>query len=398
MKIFIGLLILIFLAFSGYHLTFRRFRMPLFARRFYLTGTEYLFLGLLLGPQFLNLLDAQTLSGLEPLTALVLGWAGLLFGFQFEISKLRRFPLEFFAGAIMEGIITFTWVFVGIFTVLYLLGDMTASAKPILAIALASASACTAQTALALLPSDTAARHRLTVKLLSYLSGIDGLVTLICFGTVFLIRPRSVMFPSWVGQAGWGLFVWLGASLGLSLLYLMFFTRHRKENELILIVIGVAVFTSGTASALHFSPLLTNFFVGFCLVNLSRERERIFNILIRVEKPVYLLILVFLGVNWQFDSVLVLGLAAVYCLWRGLGKFLGGFVVTRLSPALEQYPSRLGFGLLEMGGLSLAMLLDFLQQFPGDIMVSGVSVVLVAVIYNGFLSSGFLEQLLKKNQ
>jgi hypothetical protein len=31
-------------------------------------------------------------------------------------------------------------------------------------------------------------------------------------------------------------------------------------------------------------------------------------------------------------------------------------------------------------------------------MVSGVSVVLVAVIYNGFLSSGFLEQLLKKNQ
>jgi hypothetical protein len=201
-----------------------------------------------------------------------------------------------------------------------------------------------------------------------------------------------------VGQAGWGLFVWLGASLGLSLLYLMFFTRHRKENELILIVIGVAVFTSGTASALHFSPLLTNFFVGFCLVNLSRERERIFNILIRVEKPVYLLILVFLGVNWQFDSVLVLGLAAVYCLWRGLGKFLGGFVVTRLSPDLEQYPSRLGFGLLEMGGLSLAMLLDFLQQFPGDIMVSGVSVVLVAVIYNGFLSSGFLEQLLKKNQ
>jgi len=50
MKIIFALLIIVFLAFSGYHLTFRGFKLPLFAREFYLTGTEFLFLGLLLGP------------------------------------------------------------------------------------------------------------------------------------------------------------------------------------------------------------------------------------------------------------------------------------------------------------------------------------------------------------
>jgi len=73
MKLFFAFLLIVFLAFSGYHLTFRGFRLPLFARKFYLTGIEFLFLGFLLGPQFFNLLDSATCRGLEPLSVLLLG-------------------------------------------------------------------------------------------------------------------------------------------------------------------------------------------------------------------------------------------------------------------------------------------------------------------------------------
>ena len=104
MKIFFALLLIIFLAFSGYHLTFKRLKLPFFKYKIYLTGTEFLFLGLLLGPQFLNLLDTQTMGGLDPLSALLLGWIGLLFGFQFEFSRLRRFPEQFLIAGIFEGI------------------------------------------------------------------------------------------------------------------------------------------------------------------------------------------------------------------------------------------------------------------------------------------------------
>ncbi|MDM8552824.1 hypothetical protein QUF72_22275 [Desulfobacterales bacterium HSG2] len=392
MKIFFGLLLILFLAFSGYHLTFRRFRLPLFARRFYLTGIEFLFLGILLGPQFLNIVDEDTRRGLEPLTALLLGWTGLLFGFQFEMARLRRFAFEFLSAAIMEGAIAFVWNFLGIYCALSLFFSLTGLMKIMLATTLASVAACTAQTGLALLPRDSVTRHRDTLKLLTCISNINGLIPLLTFGVAFLFSPRFLITTN-IGRDIMGGF-------GLVLLYTLFLTRHRKESELILIVIGMAVLTSGTASVLHFSPLFANFFVGCCIVNLSNEKDRIFNILISVEKPVYLLILVFLGVNCHFSidlaSALMLG-SVCFCLWRSLGKIFGGFAISHLSRELKRYPHRLGFGLLDMGGLSLAILLDFHHGFLYEMTSHIIGMILMAVVFNNLTSYYFLRQLLNSS-
>ncbi len=394
MKIFFALLIIVFLAFSGYHLTFRGIRLPLFARTFYLTGTEFLFLGLLLGPQFLNLLDEETTRGLEPLGTLLLGWIGLIFGFQFEMAKLRRFPFEFLLAAIMEGLLTLTLVFLGVYLVLFPFLSIAGPMKIVAALVLASAAACTAQTGLAILAPKIADRPRNTVTILRYISSIDGLCALMFFGLVFLFRPLLYAEASWIGEVQWGVSVSLGTLAGL-FLYNLFIMQRRPESELILLVIGMAVLLSGMASVLNFSPLLTNFVVGFCLVNFSREKERVFEMLIRVEKPFYLLLLVILGVNWRLDTACVFLSAAAYCLFRCLGKFSGGFLVTRLSPGLRQYPSNLGFGLLDPGGLPLAILLDFQKGFPSDITNGVSSIVLIAVILNNFLSLPLLNRLLK---
>jgi hypothetical protein len=394
MKIFFALLIIVFLAFSGYHLTFRGVRLPLFARTFYLTGTEFLFLGLLLGPQFLNLLDPETTKGLEPLGTLLLGWIGLLFGFQFEMVKLRRFPIEFFFAAIVEGLLTLTLVFLGVYFALFSFISISGPMKIVAALVLAAAAACTAQTGLAILAPEIVDHPRNTVTLLRYISSIDGLSALMVFGLIFLFRPLLFTEASWTGEMKWGASVGLGTFASL-FLYNLFLTQRRTESELILLVIGMAVLISGMASVLNFSPLLANFVVGFCLVNLSREKERIFEMLIRVEKPFYLLLLVFLGVNWRLDTIWIFLSAAGYCLFRCLGKFSSGFLVTRLSPGLGQYPSNLGFGLLDPGGLPLAILLDFQNGFPSDMTNRVISVVLLAVILNNFLSLPFLHRLLK---
>jgi hypothetical protein len=118
--------------------------------------------------------------------------------------------------------------------------------------------------------------------------------------------------------------------------------------------------------------------------------------LMTVEKPTYLLLLVFLGVCTRFDSMSLVLLALVYCLYRASGKFLGGFLVTRLNLELQKYPGRLGFGLLAQGGLSLAIFLDFQQTFPSPISTFVISFAILAVIYNEFLSHYFLERLFKK--
>jgi hypothetical protein len=396
MKITFALLIIIFLAFSGYHLTFRHFRLPLFARIFYLTGIEFLVLGLLLGPQFLNLVDPETQKGLAPLSALLLGWIGLLFGFQFEIKKLRRFPLEFFFGAVFEGLVTLALIFTGVYLTLMLCCDIPDSFMIVVAITLAAAGGCTAQTGLAFLSPDLIAERQNTVKLLRFISSVDGLIPLLIFGLCFFYNPSTGSGGSWIGGLWPGILTSLCASFGLLLLFTLFISHRRFQKELILVVIGMTMLTSGLASSLKFSPLLTNFFVGFWLVNLSRDKERIYQILMTVEKPTYLLLLVFLGVCIRFDAMGLVLLALVYCLYRTLGKFLAGFLLTRLNPELQKHPAQLGFGLLAQGGLSLAIFLDFQQTFSSRISTFVISFGILAVIYNEFLSHYFLERLFKR--
>jgi len=398
MKIVFAFLIIVFLTFSGYHLTFRSFKLPLFAREFYLTGTEFLFLGLLLGAQFLNLLNTETLRGLEPIGALLLGWIGLLFGFQFEIAKLQRFPLDFFKAAILESLLTFVLVFFSVYYTLPLFFEIPEVKHIVLSLTLSAAAACTAQTGLALLAPDFIDQHRKTTGLLRYVSSIDGLSALLIFGMVFFFRKSSITGFSWVGDLALGTVFILIISAGLVFLYIVFMSSHRDESELALLVIAMAVLTSGVASILHFSPLVANFFVGFCLVNLCRQKERLFKILVGVEKPVYLLLLVFIGAYWKLDSMWLVVLAAAYCFCRFVGKFLGGVIVTRLSPEMNDYPPHLGFGLLDQGGLSLAILFDFQQGISCDVSTSVISLALLSIIFNEFLSPYLLVRLLKEDK
>lgn len=395
MKIVFVFLLVIFLAFSGYHLTFRRLKLPLFATKFYLRGTEFLFLGLLLGPHFLNILDTETQHGLDLFCALLLGWVGLLFGFQFEYEKLRRFPLEFLQSAIIQGIVTFIFIFSGIYFTISSFSEIPEMLNIVISLVVSAAGMCTSQTGLALLSPDYIAGNQNKIMFMRFISSFDGLAALVIYSFAFFFRQRLLRFNPDV----FDIVVWMlkcaGASFALLILYTLFFTRRREENELGLIVIGMSILSSGTASMLDFSPLLVNFFVGLGLVNLSIEKERIYNILFRVEKPVYLLLLVFLGIHLQLDSLLFLMLAGGYFGFRILGKYAGGYLSLLLTPPLKQNYSRyFGLGLLEQGGLPLAIMLDFNRGFPFDISVHIITVVLITVIFNDLFSIYLLRYVL----
>ncbi len=185
MKILIAFLLIVFLAFSGYHLSFKRYRLPLVARRFYLTGTEFLFLGFLPGPLFLNLIDKEIYKELKPLSAFLLGWIGLLFGFQFEIVKIRRFPFEFLLAAVLEGIITFPLVFSGVYFICFFIYDSDSYVKILTALVLASTASCTSNAGLAILAPAFVDKKQNIIRFLRYISSIDGLISLVIFVSIF---------------------------------------------------------------------------------------------------------------------------------------------------------------------------------------------------------------------
>lgn len=394
MKIVFSFLLIVFLAFSGYQLTFRGFKLPLFVRKFYLTGTEFLFLGLLLGPDFTNIIDADTSVGLEPLKTFLLGWTGLLFGFQFEIKKMRRFPLDLFFSALIEGVITAAVVFLSVGAACFFGFGHTPVQSFIMALVLSTAATPTAQTGLALLVSGSSGPQKNMVGVLKYISGIDGLIAMALLGILFLFRPSlSVENLQWFSQ-GANVFPAVCLYAVLFILFGLFLMGRMAENEMVLVVIAMTVINGGAAAILNFSPLFTNFFIGICLANMARNKERIFNMLAGVEKPIYLLILLFLGVNWNIGSGWALFVAAGYSLIVAAGKITGGFAFARrIGP--KTLPPLLGLGLLAPGGLTLAILLDVKQGFPFARIDAIIGMAMIAVIYNDLASPHFLARLIK---
>ena len=398
MKIIFAFLLIIFLAFSGYHLSFKKFKLPLFIRGFYLSGTEFLFLGFLLGPRLLNIIDNETVKALEPFTTFLLGWIGFLFGLQFEIKKLRRYPFEFLIGSILEGLITFIIVFAGSYFILTNINFLEDNLLLPAILMLSAAASCTAPTGLALSTTRLIKKHNNTVKLLQYISSIDGLIALFIFGLAFFCRTTFFFEAGPFYEIGKNALLYIGAGLGSVILFAILLSIRKNSPELILIAIGMVVFTGGTAKLLNFSPLLINFLAGFSLINLTRNEDRLFAVFVGIEKPVYLLLLIFLGVSWNFGTIWILFPAAAYCMLRFFGKILGGYVITRMNSEMKKYPPLLGIGLLCPGGLALAILLDFQKEFSDSNISLLAGMVLISVIYNDILSSNLLQRLFERDK
>ena len=397
MKQFFALLMIILLAVSGYHLSFRSLKLPLFARKFYLTGTEYLFIGLFLGPEFLNVLDGHTCEELAPLSVFVLGWVGLLFGFQFEAKKMQRYPLELYFAALIESAVTVVVVFGLSCVTLSVYFGLPPIHVFISALVISGIAACTSQTGLALAATDIGNHHKNITHLLRFISSMDGLIAVLILGMVFLLRPLVTTETFSIVSQGTNLITVLALCMGLLVLFGLFLSGRMGENEMVLVVIAMVVITSGAASMLNFSPLLANAFLGICLVNLARNKEQIFNMLAGIEKPIYLLVLIFLGVAWKLDSVWVILPAAGYGFFRAMGKVGGGYLLRYLGKDLNSLPRLLGLGLLSPGGLAMAILLDFYQGFSETFIPTILSFVLLGIVITDILSPHFIGPIIRSD-
>ncbi|NOY70044.1 MAG: hypothetical protein GXP53_11275 [Deltaproteobacteria bacterium] len=389
MKPFFAFFIVFVIALVGYHFSFRRLGAGA-GSRLRLTGLEFLAFGLVLGPGFLNVIDEHTAKSLEPLTALVMGWLGLLFGFQFEVFKLRRLPRACFPAALVESMFTFVFVFFGVF---FMLPDGFFFPTGLLcAIVLSAAAACSAQTGLALAQAGAGPDRSGLIRTLRYIAGVDGLFPM-------LILCVAHVFSAWshgAGALGAGA-VLIPAFAGLVVLYFLLLARRRQANELALVIIGMTLLVSGAAAMAGFSPLAANFILGVCIVNITREKEKIFNLLVSIEKPAYILLLLFFGAAWQVTGVSMLLPAVLYAVFRFAGKMAGGFTVTALLKPLRAHPRSFGLGLLELGGLPVVILYDFQQSVPGQGVATVVGIALAAIVVNDLVSLFMLTGLVPRN-
>lgn len=391
MKLVIGITLIVLVAVLGSRWTFTRARLPLGARRILLTGAEFLVVGICLGELLLGLLDRSTLAGLSPLLDLSLGWLGLMFGAQLEYRQLTRFPRQYPSVALLLGGFTAAACLPMGFLLEPLPG---AEERPWLgALVLAAAAIPSAQSSLALVVRELGARRDKVTEVLSYVAGLDALAGLALFGLVFTLpQTHAPLGPEQLFALQYLLLsLGLGGLMGL-ILHLL--TRFGcSQAELLLFTVGSVALAAGVAAFLKLSPLVVTVVSGSVIANLKGERSRILQVLLPLEKPLYLVLLIFAGamVRPVPQLALVLLLVLPYMALRGAGKVLGGFVGSLLFDRPVRLPRALGLGLTGQGAMAVAMVVNFqrgLSDQPAlaPLCATVLLLVLLSLVLNELLS------------
>lgn len=385
----VGTLVLILLALLGTRFSFSTKRVTAGPRLLFRTGTHFLVLGFALGPAGLGLLTAGATEQLFPFLALGLGWVGFHFGLQLDVRSLRQFPLVYHVLGVGQAVLTFC-IFLGGTWLVVTLAGLDAEIPFLLAMGAAATASVTTPAGIAMVSSNFLVRGNVR-DLLFFISSLDAGIGILALELTYaFFRPETVVSGFAVDpQRG----LWLvGVALGLGIvcgIVFLWLTRSRPTTEeLVLFLLGTCAFGAGAALQWGLSPLFVSVVMGAVVANLDPDRQRIFSVLERWEKPVYLTFLLVAGALLTVPTLWVAGLALGYAVLRALSKTLGAAALVAVTPSPFRVPKRLGLGLLPQGGISLAMAVSGVLLYS-DLEVRAVNAesVLFTVIVMGVMLS-----------
>lgn len=399
MKLVLAAALVTCLAFAGSRFSFLRLPLarmagPLGVRNILLTGTEFLFVGLLLAHPAVGVLDEPTLLGLMPVLGMGLSWIGLLFGIQWQIHRFDESARSAFLPAIVQAVVTAVLVGVPFFYVLQAWTGANASWCLVGALALGAAASDTAQSALALVGRSTKGPARHLVRLLQRVTHLDGLVAVVAVGAICWL---PVLHNGAGSVAQWALLtVAIGAFVGLAVVTLL--SYRLSEEEVLLVLLGTVLVGGGLSLSLSLSPLFVNAVVGAVIANRASEpaRQSLQAVLLRGDRAVYVVFLLLAGAQWHLHDVGVVLLAVLYTGVRVGGKMLGGWMAFwRLLP--PPTGRTVGLGLLSHGGLAVAVVVN-LQQIVGaqtPVVDIVTSIVLLGVVLSELVSPAVTQRLIR---
>lgn len=395
MKLLLAIVLIVLIALIGSRLTFFSRRLTMGLKNIIFTGTEYIFLGVVLGSFGFNLLDSVTLIKLEPFLFFGLSWIGFLFGLQFEVKRLKELPRRYFSITAIQSSIVFvlvsfvSWYFFKIFALipenLLLLASIT----------LGSAASCTAQSAIAIVSHNFRIENKGLLELMRYISSVDGLFALLFFAAALCVLPcGGFVDPGFLKSAGW-----VAMSLGMGVLpafVLIFLSRTRfTQQEYMVFLIGVIMFCGGLAERLNYSSLVAGLVCGIVTANFCPHRLRALSIVVHAEKSIYIALLILLGAGWNFRLDAALIVAVIYFVSRLIGKIAGVYTATRIFKPKYVVPPQLGLGMISEGGLAVAIIINVSLLYPAlsDVMIT---IIVLSVIVNEYISPALIVKQLGK--
>ena len=385
MRLILSIVIIVVIAVVGSRLTFLNRRLPLGFRNIIFTGIEYVFLGVLLGQMGLNIIDLRSLNNLEPLLIFGLSIIGFLFGLQFEFRGLKNLPRFFFSISAVQAAVAFIIIAPTLYFSLRTLFTLPDRIVLIMAITLASAACCTAQSALAIVKNNYKVENRRLFSLLSYIASIDGLFALGFFSlAVGIFTTPTSENLSLIGSLKW-FFISMAIGILCALLLVILSNTRFSRQEFGVFLIGIVLFTGGLAIKTGNSPLVIGFICGIAYANLSKHRLRALAAIVHSERSIYIIMLIIVGAGWTPILGSILIITCIYFGIRVIAKVMGTYAATRAFKSDFDVPAASGLGLLSEGGFAVAIIINFSLLYPSlsDYLVT---VIIVSMFVNEILS------------
>ncbi|MGD9898287.1 MAG: cation:proton antiporter [Calditrichaceae bacterium] len=391
MTTLLSLVLLIFVAYIG-SVFYQRLRIDaLWVKSFAYSGSVYLLIGYLIGPDSLKIVTADILDQLKVLFALVLGWAGFLIGLQVKIKALKRFQSSYYKFASLNFIIALVLTY---FALLYLFGQIFQITNKNEIFILSLATAVTSPIIIGVVSRERRLSGRLS-HLLQFNAGYDNILGIMIVGIFSAVISNTALLG---GYHPGGLLIFVSMLIGLTATYLYnFLSKELKtEEENFLLLLGLMVFIVGIALYLSQSLLFISFVFGAGLANRKMDTKKLFLNIEKVEKPLYILLLIYVGAKMDLTDPVYIGLLIIFLAVTVLTKLLSGFIANYTLNKHSRLKNSIGLANLGMGGLSLALILDFHLISSSEYTPVLLFVLTVSIVVNDLFSMIYLGRLARK--
>lgn len=329
LKLVFGLAMLLALAYLGGHPRVLRLQDRLGLRGVILAGFPFVAIGVIASLPSISILTDEIIPKVRPMLQFGLGWIGFIIGAHLDIRVLDRVPRGSAYLILIEAVAPFGITAVGCGAVMFGVFGLSvrdpASWRDILL--LGAAAAMTAPRKFHGFANRTWREGRGADVLLGQLDEIVGIVGLLFLMAYF----RGDDGSAWQLPGTAWLFVAVGLGVVIGVLIFATIRMPRSNAEFLAIVLGVIAFASGLASVLRLSPVVTCFIAGTLITNFPNEqRDSVFRILNRLERPIHLVFLMIAGALWEISDWRGWVLVPLFVVCRIAGKWLGT-VISRFT-------------------------------------------------------------------
>ncbi|MBX2796549.1 MAG: cation:proton antiporter [Myxococcales bacterium] len=362
-------------------------------RFLFLSGLEYVALGIFLGPTLVPQVHPfSNLTALGPVFAFAAGWVGLLYGLQLQLTSLERISRPF---RLAVGDVIVTGGLITAAAQWFLQSGLVLPPAPpdqawLSALVLGCAAAAGSSSAVDLLTKRYAHIDSHLLPMLRDAAHISDLLAISIFGVLLAVfHVGDTVHGVSSSPSDWILWT-VGLGVALGVLFVLFIGNDEGENNVFLAMVGILLFASGAAFFLHISALTVNLILGVVLAQ-TRQGAKIRHQLTRTERPVSLILLVFAGALWEPVPlipavVLVLGFLGL----RLIGKVTGVYIAMVNTPLRGD----LFRGLMAQGNAAVAIALSFQLVYDGPTVDLVYTTILAAVAVNELISPRLLRGLL----